>query len=218
MDRSVLEGWSGLGAPALTRADIAAGLREALRVGTQRAVARVGRADGFNADPDIHIPLPEKLARAQVALRRVGASGLADDLELRLNRAAEAAAPEAQRLFWDAIAQLTWADAERIYRGPDDAATQYFRRTTSGPLMDVMRPVVEGQLARAGAVQAYDRMMGRYRALPLVPDIKANLTEYALEQTLAGLFLYLAREEAAIRRDPAKRTTALLRRVFGAGA
>lgn len=214
------EGLLGVSVPfgtrALTQADIAAGLREALRVGTARVVTRVSRVDGFNGDPNIHIPLPARLARVQTALRRVGAAGLADDLELRLNRAAEAATPQAKAIFWRAVADMTLEDIHGIYRGPDDAATQYFRGKMTPQLLDALRPVVDRQLAAAGAVRAYDRMMGRYRAIPLVRDVKADLTEYGLQRTLDGMFVYLAREEAAIRRDPAKRTTALLRRVFGA--
>ena len=201
---------------ALTRSEIAAGLREALKVGTGRVVARVGRSDGFNADPEIHIPLPATLAKVQSALQMVALAGLADDLEVRLNRAAEAASPRAKSIFWQAIADLTLEDVERIYDGPDDAATQYFRGKMSRPLAESMQPVVDESLAEAGAIRAYDGMMGEYRNLPFVPDVKADLTTYVLEKALDGLFLYLAREEAAIRRDPAKRTTEILTRVFGA--
>lgn len=202
----------------LSTDDIRAGLLEALRVGTERVVARVGAEDGFNADPDIHIPLPEQFAQVQAALRKVGAAGLADDLELRLNRAAETAAPEAKELFWTAISEMTIEDIEQIYKGPDDAATRYFQTKMTPALLERMRPVVERGLADAGAVQAYDRMMGRYERLPFVPDVKGELTDYALEETLDGLFFQLAKEEAAIRQDPKKRTTDLLQRVFGAAS
>ncbi len=115
------------GSASLGTDEIAAGLREALKVGAERVVGVVGQKDGFNGNSEIHIPLPETLAKVQSTLRMIGASGLADDLELRLNRAAEAAAPRAKAVFWQAISDMTLDDVKRIYEGPKDAATQYFR-------------------------------------------------------------------------------------------
>ncbi|RMD61366.1 MAG: DUF4197 domain-containing protein [Alphaproteobacteria bacterium] len=195
--------------------EIAAGLREALRIGAERVVAQVGTLDGFNADPQIHIPLPGALKDVQSVLRRIGMASLADDLELRLNRAAEAAAPQARALFFDAIGTMTLEDARKILDGPDDAATRYFKSRMSAPLAERMTPIVDDSLADVGAIRSYDAMMGRYRAVPFVPDVKADLTSYVVEKALDGIFFYIAREEAAIRNDPARRTSALLRRVFG---
>jgi hypothetical protein len=203
-------GTAGLGQP-----EIADGLLEALRVGTGRVVDAVGRLDGFNADSEIHIPLPGWMRDAQSALEMVGLGALGEDLELRLNRAAEAAAPEARALFVDAIAQMTLDDVMAIYEGPDDAATRYFQRTMTPPLVERMRPIVTTAMSEAGAVRAYDEMMAPYQALPLMPDVKGDLSDYTVTKTLDGLFHKLAQEEAAIRRNPAARTTALLQRVFG---
>jgi len=200
---------------ALTDTEIGKGLREALRVGTERVVSQVGARDGYNADPDIHIPLPGTLQRVQSALRGVGMADLADDLELRLNRAAEAAAPEAKSLFFQAIGEMTLDDVRRIYDGPDDAATRYFQQKMSPPLAERMTPVVDRSLADVGAVAAYDKMMGQYQAIPFVPDVKADLTRYVVNEAMDGIFHYVAIEEAAIRNNPAARTTALLQRVFG---
>ena len=194
---------------------IVAGLREALKVGTRRVVDQVGAENGFNADPAIHIPLPPDLAKVQDLLRKFGLSSLADEVELKLNRAAEAAAPKTRELLVKAVTDMTIDDARRIHAGPEDAATQYFRRVASDDLRSVIRPVVDDTLAQVGAVDAYDRLMGRWAALPLVPDVKADLSGHATEKTMEGIFHYLAKEEAAIRRDPAKRTTELLRTVFG---
>jgi len=213
MDKPAAEGSAGAG---LGTGEIADGLLEALRVGTQRVVATVGRLDGFNADPKIHIPLPGYLQNVQSALEMIGAGGLGEDLELRLNRAAEAAAPEAKALFLDSISQMTLADARAIYNGPDDAATRYFQRTMSPPLIERMRPIVTAAMSEVGAVRAYDDMIGQYRGIPLMPDVKGELSDYAVGKTLDGLFFKLAEEEAAIRRNPAARTTDLLRKVFGA--
>jgi hypothetical protein len=211
-----LSGGSGGGeGGALSDSEVAGGLKEALRFATERTVNTVGVEDGFNADPKIHIPLPKSLKTVQSALRQVGMSGMADDLELRLNRAAEAAAPEAKAVFFDAIEQMTWDDARQILDGPDDAATQYFRRTMSDPLKGRMRPIVDSQLAEVGAVRTYDDMMGQYDQIPFVPDAKANLTDYTLDKALDGIFHYLGKEEARIRANPAARTTDLLKKVFG---
>ncbi len=201
--------------PALSDAEIGDGLREALRVGTRRVVAALGRTDGFNADPQVHIPLPDSMRRAQKFMRRFGLSAMADDLELRLNRAAEAAVPEASSLFADTIAAMTIDDVRAIYNGPRDAATEYFRSKMQKPLAERMKPIVEKALAEAGAIRSYDALISEYKSMPLVPDIKANLTRHVLEKALDGVFLYLAREEAKIRENPAARSTELLKKVFG---
>jgi hypothetical protein len=205
-----------LGGGGLTDSEIAAGLREALRVGSKRVVRQVGRLDGFNADPDIHIPLPGVLKDVQETLRPLGLAGMADDLELKLNRGAEAAAPEAKALFFDAISEMTLDDVREIYDGPDDAATQYFKGKMNKPLAKRMRPIVSDSLSEVGAVRTYDDMMANYKAVPFVPDVKSDLTGYVVRKGLDGIFYYVAKEEAAIRNDPAARTTELLKKVFGA--
>jgi len=199
----------------LSSSEIGAGLKEALRVGSENVVNQLGRVDGFNKDAAIHIPLPDKLRAVRSALQRVGMSGLLDDLELKINRAAEVATPKARKLFVQAIAEMTISDVEAIYKGPDDSATQYFKKKMSPALAEEMRPVVESSLAEVGAMQVYDRVMGEYRSLPFMPDVKADLTNYVVQKGMDGIFYYLAKEEAAIRKDPAKQTTDLLRRVFG---
>jgi len=199
----------------LTNDEITGGLKEALTAGADRVVATLGKTDGFEKSPDVHIPLPGALKTAQTALKAVGASQLGDDLELRLNRAAEAAVPQAKDLFVDAISRMSIDDARNILSGPDDAATQYFKGKMSAPLAQEMTPIVGNELSKAGAVKAYDTMIDRYKDIPLVPDIKTDLTGYVVDKAIDGVFLYLGREEAAIRKDPARQTTALLKKVFG---
>jgi len=204
--------------PSLTSNDdgeIAGGLREALTVGMERVIGQVGATDGFNLDPDIHIPLPKSLSRVNSALSTIGMGGLTEDLETRLNRAAEAAAPEAKALFIDSISNMTLSDAQQILSGPDDAATQYFRGQTSERLTELMRPVVETSLSEVGALQAYDQVVGEYEQIPFVPDVSGDLTDYTIEKSMDGIFYYLAKEEAAIRDNPLKRSTDLLKKVFG---
>ena len=110
---------------------------------------------------------------------------------------------------------MTIDDAKKILNGPKDAATQYFRGKMSAPLARDMKPIVDNQLTNVGSIAAYDKMIGQYNSIPFVPDAKADLTEYVLEKAIDGVFLHLGREEAAIRENPAKRTTALLQKVFG---
>ncbi len=199
----------------LTIDEMGMGLKEALRVGTENVVSQLGTKGGFNQDPAIHIPLPEQLNTVKTWLAKVGLESMLVDLELKLNRAAEAATPKAKSLFLQAIGEMTLDDVKAIYQGPDDAATRYFQEKMREPLSNEMRPVIDNSLSEVGAVQSYNQVMGSYQSLPFVPDVQADLTEHALAKGLDGIFYYLAKEEAAIRKDPVKRTTDILQRVFG---
>lgn len=205
---------SGTRGSALSTADIASGLRQALRQGAEAVTARLGRADGFNADPRVHIPLPDTLQRIQSGLKMAGMSGAADELELKLNRAAEAATPQARKIFADALERMTLDDARAILNGPQDSATQYFKRSMTPDLKTALRPVVDKTVAEAGAVKSFEALTASAKGLPMVGDGRAMLTDHVLEYALSGIFGYLADEEAAIRSNPAKRTTDLLRKVF----
>jgi len=198
----------------LSISEIAAGLREALRVGAENVVRQVGAEDGFNLDPHIHIPLPHSLDRVKFILEKYGMSSFFKDLELKLNRAAEAAAPKAEKLFFDTISSMSFADVKAVYNGSDDAATRYFREKMSPELAREMRPVVEKAMSRTGTVKAYDTMMGQYKSIPFVPDVKTDLTNHVVKRAMDGIFYYMAEQEAAIRKDPVKRTTRLLKKVF----
>lgn len=200
----------------LSTQELTAGLKDALRVGAETVAGQLGAVDGFNTDPAVHIPLPKELQAVRSTLSRIGLAGLADDVELKLNRGAEAAMPQAKKLVMDAIAAMTLDDAKAIFNGPKDAATQYFRRVSGSDLEKTVAPVINSALQDVGAVTAYDQLVGQYSTLPFVPDLKADLTAHATRLTLDGLFLYLAQEEAAIRENPAKRTSEILAKVFGA--
>lgn len=207
---------TGTVAPGLSNDKIAAGLKEALTVGTKTVVARLGKADGFNLDPKIHIPLPPTIAKADTALKKIGMGGLTSDLETRMNRAAELATPKAQALFVSAIKQMTVQDARSILSSQPDAATQYLRKVMGPQLQEDMKPLVATTLAQAGAVKAYDAVAGQYATLPFVSGLKTNMNDYVAQKAVDGIFYYVAQEEAAIRKNPAKRTTELLKTVFGA--
>ena len=200
---------------ALSNSDIAQGLQEALRVGTERVVGQLGQVNGFSADQEVHIPLPENLQKVRSALGAVGMSGMMDDLELKLNRAAEQATPQAKALFWKSIENMTIDDVQKIYNGSENSATQYFQGEMSSPLAEAMEPLISKSLSEVGAVSAYDAAIGQYSSLPFVPDVKADLTSYVVQKGMDGIFFYLGQEEAAIRQNPVKRTTEILQKVFG---
>lgn len=200
---------------SLTNSQIVEGLREALTVGTKRVVDQIGAVDGYNADPKIHIPLPEQLQQVQNLLNKFGLSALADDVELRLNRAAEKAAPDAKEIIIKAITDMSLEDAKAIYNGPKDAATQYFKKVSSNNLRQAIEPIAKDSLNEVGALTAYDSLISQYKSMPFVPDVKTNLVDHTTDLAIQGIFHYLAQEEAAIRENPAKRTTEILKTVFG---
>ncbi len=198
----------------LSKTTITQGLREALNVGSLRVVDTLSRAGGFHRSP-FHIPLPDKLQRAKEVAGRFGLEGPFEDLELKMNRAAEAAVPEARGVFVAAVAAMTFDDVMGIYDGPDDAATQYLRRSTESQIADKMSPIIDARLDSVGAVRTLKDLIARYNALPLVDPIDADIGGHVRDYAMDALFSRLAFEEAAIRNEPIKRTTALLKTVFG---
>lgn len=195
--------------------EISRGLKQALSKSSEIVVDQVGQQNGFAGDPQIRIPLPRDLMRAKNYASRVGLGSLFDDLELKLNRAAEEAAPKARNIFLGSIRQMTLEDANGILRGPDDAATTFFQRKTSTQLRNAMRPLIDDSLNQVGAVREFNNLLAAYRRIPQAPKVNADITEHVLAAGLTGIFYYVAKEEKAIRDNPLKRTTELLQRVFG---
>lgn len=198
-----------------SNSEVGDAFKSALSIGTKNVVGQLGTTDGFNGDPTIHIPLPGELQTVKNMLAKVGMSQSVDDLELKLNRAAEAATPKAKALFLKAISEMSFDDIMNIYKGPEDSATRYFQSKMTPSLKKEMQPIINTSLSQVGAVKSYDTVMGQYKALPFVPDVKANLTEHVMQKAMDGIFYYIAKEEASIRKDPVKQTTALLKKVFG---
>ncbi len=216
---AVLGGAGGTGVGGLSAAEAAEGIRAALDQGIANAITQVGRQGGYFNDARIRIPLPNDLAAIQSRLAAFGLSGLLDDLERQLNRGAEAAAPEARRIFVDAIRSMTIRDALGIVNGGPTSATDYFEQRTTPALSTLFRPILTDALNRAGAIQTFDRLVARLNSVPLAPqlgqDAKNQLIDHGVAKGLDGLFYYIGVEEAAIRANPAKRTSEILRRVFG---
>lgn len=204
---------SGSGS-SLDTETIAAGLREALEQGTGRAVQTLGRDNGFWSHPQLRIPMPEKLQKAEKALRKLGQGKLADEFVQSLNRAAEQATPAARDIFVGAIRKMSIRDALDILKGPPDAATKFFRQHTDAALAGAFRPIVARSTEAVGVTARYKKMIKRVQPLGLVDARELDLDDYVTRRALDGLFQLVAEEEARIRKDPVARTTELLRKVF----
>lgn len=209
----VLEQAAG-GAQPLGEQEIAQGLKEALAVGTERAVHRIGTVDGFWRNASIVIPLPDQLKRVEKTLRTLGQGRSVDEFHLSLNRAAEAAVPEAAAIFGTAIRGMTLADARQILNGPNNAATEYFRGKTLPALSARFKPIVTKATASVGATRKYKDLAAKVSKVSSSFQLQ-DLDAYVTDRALVGLFVTLANEELKIRQDPAARTTELLKRVFG---
>lgn len=208
-------------AHALSLADISGkdaggGLREALTQGAGKAVDLLGRQDGFLGNPKVRIPLPESVQQVEGVMRGLGMGRQADELVNAMNRAAEAAVPQARTLLVNSIKRMSVQDAKGILAGGEDSATQYFRRTTSAPLAEKFKPVVKAAMARVKLTEKYDQLAGKAAKLGLVREQDAQLENYVTQKALDGLYLMIAEEEKAIRKDPAGAAGKLAQKVFGA--
>lgn len=194
--------------------DLIAGLKEALEIGTDNAVRLTGQSDGYFRNEAIKILMPEKLQTLEKGLRVIGQGDRIDEFVLSMNRAAEAAAPYAKEIFWEAIKQMNFDDARAILTGGETAATDFFRATTGDRLAAAFLPVVEQATDAVGVTRQYKALVGRYESVPFAQSIAFDVDQYVVEKGLDGLFFMLAEEERKIRTDPAARVTELLRRVF----
>ena len=208
-------------AHALSLADISgrdagSGLKEALTQGAGKAVDLLGRQDGFLGNPKVKIPLPESVQKVEGVMRSLGMGRQADELVNAMNRAAEAAVPQAKTLLVNSIKQMSVQDAKGILQGGEDSATQYFRRTTSEPLAAKFKPVVRQAMAKVKLAEKYDQLAGKAAKLGLVREEDSHLENYVTQKTLDGLYLMIAEEEKAIRKDPVSAAGSLAKKVFGA--
>lgn len=193
----------------------ARGLKEALLIGIKAAVNRAGEEGGFYQNPDIRIMLPEKLQAADAVVRQLGGDELAQALVLKMNRAAEKAAPEARAIFVDAVKSVTITDAQEILTGGDTAATRYLEETTSESLKSSFYPIIKSTMEEIGAVKVYNDYLGEFKSNPFMQMVNLDLSRYVTAESIDGLFLLVAEEERKIRENPAARVTDLLKSVFG---
>ena len=193
----------------------AAGIKEALAVGTERAVNSLSQVNGYFGNAAVKILMPSSIQKVAEVARMAGYQKQVDEFILSMNRAAEAAAPLAARYFGDAIRDMTLEDVRGILTGGDTAATDFFRRKTNDKLYAAFKPVVSQKVGEVGATRAYKDMMGRYESVPMMGKQSLDLDDYVTNKSLDGLFYMVGQEEKKIRTNPAARTTDLLKTVFG---
>lgn len=201
---------------ALSNQDATDGLRQALSQGAEVAVAQLGKNNGFYGNPKVRIPLPGSIEKGASMLRRVGMGSQLDQLEVTMNKAAEAAVVEAKPVLVNAIKQMSVSDAKQILTGGNTSATEYFRRTTSADLTTRFLPIVKKHTDQLGATQQYSQLAKPAANFGLIDSKQASLDSYVTQKALDGLFLMVAEEEKAIRQNPVKQSSAILQKVFGA--
>ena len=204
-----------LGSQTLSDTKISSGLKEALQVGTDNAVRLTGQRDGYFRNEAIKILMPKNLSLIEKGLRAVGYGPKMDAFVLSMNRAAEAAAPAARKIFVNAILSITFDDARKILSGGNTAATDYFRARTTDQLTAAFRPIVEKTMNQNSVTQQYTQLIGQAQAIPFVKTQNLDITNYVVAQALNGLFYVLGQQEQEIRKNPVARTTDLLKQVFG---
>lgn len=191
------------------------GLKEALEVGSQRAIEEISQPGGYLDNANIRIPLPSGIDKVGSILRKYGLEKEVDKFENSMNNAAEKAAPHATKLIVDAVRNMSFSDAQKIYQGSDDAATQYFKQKTEGQLRELFQPSIQESLSTVGATRHYNDLASEAKEIPFVGDkVEVDLDRYVTEKALDGLFTMLAAEEKKIRENPTARTTELLKEVF----
>jgi hypothetical protein len=200
--------------PAVSQ-DVAGGLKEALAVGTGNAVQMLSKSNGYFGDAAVKILMPEKMQKAAEVLKKAGYQKEVDDFILSMNRAAEQAAPKARPIFEDAVKKMSFDDTQKILKGGNTAATDYFKAKTSPQLTDAFKPVIADSMNQVGATRSYKALTDRYNSMvPFGKMDSFDLDSYVTQKSLDGMFLKVGQEEAKIRTNPAARTTDLLKKVF----
>ena len=207
---------SAAGLDALSSNDTASGLKEALTRGAEIAVGQLGKKDGFLGDKRVRIPLPESARSVEKAMRTFGMKKQADELVETMNRAAEMAVVEAKPILTNAVRNMSFDDARGILTGGEEAATQYFRRTTSNDIAARFLPIVKKATAKVDLAGQYNQYAGQAAKLGLLDKKDADLDTYVTHKAMDGLFLMIAEQEKAIRKDPVGTGSAMLKKVFGA--
>ncbi|MFW5443877.1 MAG: DUF4197 domain-containing protein [Methylococcaceae bacterium] len=202
---------------ALSNSDAVSGLKEALANGVESAIKMLGKPGGFSGNQMVEIAVPDALKTVASTARSIGQGQYVDSFETTMNQAAEKAVPEAAEILADAIRKMSVDDAMNIVNGPEDSATQYFRKVSEASLAERFKPIVSQATDQSGATAAYKQLTGQ--AAPLLGGLlggsELDLDQYVTNKSLDGLFKYIAMEEKSIRDNPAARSTDLLKKVFG---
>lgn len=200
----------------LSQQDASGGLKDALIQGAQVAVKQLGAPGGFSNNPDVRIELPGKLGKAAKTMKMMGMGAQVDQLKASMNRAAEAAVPQAQALLVDAVKKMTVADAKAILSGGNDSATQYLNKSSREQIRAKFLPIVKQATDQVGLAQQYNAFAGQAASFGVVDAKSSTVESYVTEQALDGLFEMIAKQEASIRQNPAAAATGLAKKVFGA--
>ncbi len=200
----------------LTQKDASGGLKDALIQGAQVAVQQLGKPGGFSNNPDVRIELPGKLGQAARTMKMMGMGAEVEQLEASMNKAAEAAVPQAQALLVDSVKKMTVQDAKSILSGPQDSATQYLNKTSREQLRAQFLPIVKQATDQVGLAKQYNAFAGQAAAFGVIDAKSASVENYVTEQALDGLFEMIAKQEASLRQNPAGAATSLAKKVFGA--
>lgn len=200
----------------LSNAETSGGLKEALTQGIGKAISSLGATDGFLGNKEVKIPLPKSLKKIEKGMKLMGMGKQSDELVLKMNRAAEAAVPEAKALLVDSVKKMTLADAKAILTGPDDAATQYFKKTTSAQMAEKFLPIVKKATENVQLAESYNKYAEMGSKFGVVKKEDAKIEQYVTNKALDGVYLMIAKEEAAIRKDPVGQASSLIKKVFGA--
>lgn len=199
----------------LSQQDASGGLKDALTQGAKVAVQQLSKPGGFSENPEVRIELPGKLGKAAKTMKMMGMGAQVDQLEASMNKAAEAAVPEAQALLVDAVKKMTVQDAKGILSGPEDSATQYLNKTSREQLRAKFLPIVKKATDQVGLAKQYNSFAGQAASFGVVDAKSANIESYVTEEALDGLFKMIADQEASIRKNPAAAATGLAKKVFG---
>ncbi|MBH3429311.1 DUF4197 domain-containing protein [Pseudomonas alkylphenolica] len=200
----------------LSQKDATGGLKDALTQGAQVAVKQLGTPGGFSANPDVRIELPGNLGKVAKKMKQFGMGDQVEQLEASMNKAAEAAVPQAQALLVDAVKKMTVDDAKGILAGGNDSATQYLSKTSREQIRAKFLPIVKQATDQVGLAKQYNSFAGQAATLGVLDAKNANVEGYVTEQALNGLFEMIAKQEEGIRQNPAAAATGLAKKVFGA--
>ncbi len=200
----------------LSQSDASGGLKDALTQGAKVAVQQLGKPGGFSNNPDVRIELPGNLGKAAKTMKMMGMGAQVDQLEASMNKAAEAAVPQAQALLVDSVKKMTVQDAKSILSGPQDSATQYLNKTSREQIRAKFLPIVKQATDQVGLAKQYNSFAGQAASFGVIDAKSANIENYVTEQALDGLFAMIAEQEASIRENPAGAATSLAKKVFGA--
>ena len=213
---SSCETLSKLPGVGITDAEAAQGIREALTQGTSKGINFLNKTDGFFGNEAYKLFLPPDAKKIESALRKIGMGNMVDKAILQINRSAEDAVGYARPIFVDAIKEMTIQDAINIVRGPNDAATNYFKQKTTDKLITAFSPIIKSSLDKLNATKYYADVVNTYNSFPTTfTKISPDLPSYVVGKAVDALFDQIAKEEANIRENPVARTTEILKKVFG---